>query len=176
MFNRREQLALLFLTGTLLVGTVVSAVDWYRPELMTDFTVIPGAVPAPDARTDPAAEHAPAAPAPAATGPVDVNRATAAELEALPHIGPATAGRIVEYRRRHGPFGRGRPKSGSPGQSLRSLDSYGQVFIQREDGSQRVFCKEDGAYVPDTAAGERAQAPGKERALPLNHPAAHVVR
>lgn len=47
----------------------------------------------------------PADPLPAATpGPVNVNTATAAELEALPDIGPTIAGRIVEYRTQHGPF------------------------------------------------------------------------
>lgn len=35
---------------------------------------------------------------------LDVNRATAPELEALPGIGPALAGRIVDHRGRHGPF------------------------------------------------------------------------
>jgi competence protein ComEA len=37
-------------------------------------------------------------------GPVDVNRASAGELEALPGIGPALARRIVEERLRGGPF------------------------------------------------------------------------
>lgn len=37
-------------------------------------------------------------------GPLDINRATAAELEKLPGIGPALARRIVEWREIHGPF------------------------------------------------------------------------
>lgn len=44
----------------------------------------------------------PAAPARSAT--VNINTATAADLEALPGIGPALAGRIVQYRAEHGPF------------------------------------------------------------------------
>ncbi len=37
-------------------------------------------------------------------GPVDLNRATAAELDALPGIGPATAQAIVDHREANGPF------------------------------------------------------------------------
>jgi competence protein ComEA len=37
-------------------------------------------------------------------GPVDLNAAGAAELDALPGIGPVLAQRIVDYRTRNGPF------------------------------------------------------------------------
>ncbi len=40
----------------------------------------------------------------APAGPVDVNRATADELEELPGVGPATAAAIVTERERNGPF------------------------------------------------------------------------
>ncbi|GAB4338579.1 MAG: hypothetical protein Kow0037_22750 [Calditrichia bacterium] len=36
--------------------------------------------------------------------PLDLNRASAEELEQLPKIGPKMAERIVEYRTLHGPF------------------------------------------------------------------------
>ena len=39
-------------------------------------------------------------------GLVDINRATAAELQAIPGIGPVIAERIVTYRGENGPFGR----------------------------------------------------------------------
>jgi competence protein ComEA len=38
-------------------------------------------------------------------GPIDINRATADELDSLPGIGPATAAAIVAHRDQFGPFG-----------------------------------------------------------------------
>ena len=42
--------------------------------------------------------------APSGAGPVDLNAATAPDLDALPGIGPVLAQRIVEHRVRNGPF------------------------------------------------------------------------
>lgn len=67
----------------------------------------PGATPPPpDPAPGAAAPRAVTAPAIAAVAaaPVDLNRAGAAELDALPGIGPVLAGRILEHRAAHGPF------------------------------------------------------------------------
>ena len=42
--------------------------------------------------------------APASVGVVNINSASATDLEALPGIGAKTAARIVEYRQKNGPF------------------------------------------------------------------------
>ena len=56
--------------------------------------------------------------------PLDLNRATAEDLDALPGLGPALAQRIVDYRKAHGPFKQIedlrrslRPRSSEPGKA-----------------------------------------------------------
>lgn len=60
-------------------------------------------VPAPAPDTAPAAA-APKPPEAGGTRRLDINKATAAELELLPGIGPEAAKHIIEYRRANGPF------------------------------------------------------------------------
>lgn len=45
-----------------------------------------------------------AAPGGVVGGPVHLNSASAADLDALPGVGPVTAQKIVDYRQQHGPF------------------------------------------------------------------------
>jgi competence protein ComEA len=83
------------LDGLNLAASLVDGERVYVPHIgEVDPAAVPsGGAAVPDAPTD----ETPA-------GPVNVNTATAAELESLPGVGPATATAIVDERTRNGPF------------------------------------------------------------------------
>ena len=104
-FNRNEQIVVLLLTGTLLVGGIVRLLDHYLEGGLPDFEVRKGAVPVPTVPSEAVSE-------PTTPLLIDLNMATAEELERLPRIGPRTAARIIDHRKSQGPF-----------QSLEDLES-----------------------------------------------------
>ncbi|MEO8084705.1 MAG: helix-hairpin-helix domain-containing protein [Ardenticatenales bacterium] len=79
-----------------------------------------------------AADPVRAAGAPASAGvpsaagsaaPIDLNRATAADLDALPGVGPAVAARIIAYRTANGPF--------RSAEELLSVSGIGERTLER---------------------------------------------
>jgi len=54
--------------------------------------------------------------------PVDLNTATAAELEQLPGVGPATAAQIIRFREQSGPIRRSEDLLAIPRITRRTLD------------------------------------------------------
>lgn len=55
------------------------------------------------------------APSPSPSAPLDLNSATAEQLDALPGIGPVTAQKIIDYRQTHGAFHHVDELQGVPG-------------------------------------------------------------
>jgi competence ComEA-like helix-hairpin-helix protein len=111
--TRRESLAIASLLGLFLTGVVVQEVQERRtPPLAADAFLAPQpASPALPAAADSRATPSDSLAADRATeegsdvSRIDVNRATALQLQALPGIGPALAGRIIDHRSRR-PFAR----------------------------------------------------------------------
>ena len=97
-FNKNEQTAILALTALLLVGTLVSAADYLWPSQLDTFEVRKSALPVP--------EILPVESADSAHQPTEVNlnSATAAELQSLPQVGPKTARLILNHRQSIGKF------------------------------------------------------------------------
>lgn len=98
-----ERRGALWLAALLVLGTLHDLHRARRPAWAPAPAEAPGAAATgPPAPENPAAAGA-GAPAPPADR-LDLDRATAVELDRLPGIGPVLARRIVEHRARHGPF------------------------------------------------------------------------
>jgi competence protein ComEA len=81
-----------------------------------------GEAPAPAAGDSPTG-GSPTGSGAAATGPIDLNTATAAQLDVLPGVGPTTAKAIVAYRSAHGRFRSVTDLLGVPGIGPAKLDA-----------------------------------------------------
>jgi|GEM_PF-789525 competence protein ComEA len=129
VFTRQEQMALLFLTGTLLLGCFVVVVESVRQDGLEDFHVIRAAVEPPYATVESPAdapvvtsgtttedspqilmsanavvEGADSVPAVKIIGSIGINSADIVQWDALPGIGPRTAEAILDHRRQYGRF------------------------------------------------------------------------
>jgi competence protein ComEA len=66
-----------------------------------------------------------------AAGPVDLNRASAADLETLPGIGPATAQKIIDDREKNGPFATVEDLMRVPGIGQKKLEALKEYVTVR---------------------------------------------
>lgn len=64
------------------------------------------------------------------TAPLNLNSATAAELDALPGVGPAKAAAILQYRKQHGPF--------TTVEDLGRVPGFGAAAVSRLQGQVTV--------------------------------------
>jgi len=97
-FSSYERRALWFLIVLLLVGSSVRFYHHRRLSKRLELWVE-------TADTTAAREQPPVAEQPSIDYPLDLNLATATELEMLPGIGTKRAADIEDFRRTHGPFG-----------------------------------------------------------------------
>lgn len=100
-FNRNEQIAILALTALLIVGSVVSTIDYFWPAEIDDFEVRRSAIPVPVIDTS---DSLAADGSGSVSSPTNLNTATAKQLMDLPQIGPKTAELIISYRESNGDF------------------------------------------------------------------------
>lgn len=83
---------------------------------------------------------------------MNVNRASAAQLQRLPGIGPVLAGRIVEYRSRIGGFDRVAALRGVSGIGPRTLERIrSHLFVETDSSSSR---SDEGALPASASAPE----------------------
>ncbi|MGH2724877.1 MAG: helix-hairpin-helix domain-containing protein [Actinomycetota bacterium] len=86
-------------------GAELGALNLAAPLTDGQQVIVPRVLPnAPPGAPPAAASGAPPSTGSADGGPVNINTATADQLEALPGIGPVLAQRIIDFREKNGPF------------------------------------------------------------------------
>ena len=107
-----------------------------------------------DTLPESSAERTAARAAPARTpGPVDLNRADSLDLLELPGIGPAKAGAILAWRRRHGRFAKV--------EDLLEVGGIGPGILARLRSQVTLTSRDGGAMSPPKAPDSlAAKAPG----------------
>jgi len=131
--NKREQVVVLFLAATFLVG---AGLNFYRRQDLRRRQA-----------SSPIVIENPADGALPTSAPVNLNTARQYELEALPGIGPVIAKRIIQFREQHGGFT-------SVGQ-LRSVSGIGP---KRFAAIEKLV-----AIEPESVAARKAEPSGQQR-------------
>ena len=104
------------------MGGVVRLLDHYLDGGLPDFEVRKAAVPVPTELSEAGSE-------PTTPEPVDLNTATAEELDLLPRIGPRTAARIIDHRESFGPFQRVEDLEGVRGIGKKTIEELRHLVV-----------------------------------------------
>lgn len=162
-FTKDEKKLFVFLLVILTIGSLVLPyVDGRRRVELFGARSQPAASQEPKAtgRANLRSTRGGSAPEKTASGLVDLNTASEAELLALPGIGPARAAAIVQYRTLHGPF--------------RTLNDLGKVH-----GIGKATMRGLEGYITLSEADREASAPVANRAVigftPAPQPASRVA-
>ncbi|MFQ5898862.1 MAG: ComEA family DNA-binding protein [Candidatus Methylomirabilia bacterium] len=131
VYRRRELWLLLLLASSLGFGLAVREFRSSFPELVERVERFDS--PQEPLRSKPPPPRAGPSKATAETqGRLDLNRASVAELQRLPGIGPILARRIVETRQRDGPFRDAEDLRRVPGIGEKKLEAIRDLIIVRE--------------------------------------------
>ncbi len=138
VYQRRELWLLLFLAVTLGVGLAVREFRAGFPELAERLDRLDTEEPPASAPTLPSEGSRPPRAAKLSEtkvqtdGRLDLNRATLAELQRLPGVGPTLAQRIVEARERQGRFASAEDLRRVPGIGPKKFEAIRELVVVRE--------------------------------------------